>query len=294
MSSSTSSGSASSGASSSGSGSQSLFSRLFPNFDVNYWLVAGVAASAGLAYAGFQYLSAKRAEDERAKKRKHFLRLQSSFQSEGNAIVEAVYEAPWCQLSLATVKKMHKAFGKHIANHPEDGRISRADFGEIYRKLGLKDDKVIESLFRVWDENSDGHVDFQELAEGINTVLNGTLREKLNRYFRAFDLDSNGFIEKQELVRVYKACFAGVPDEELSRRASDFIRLTESVQSTERMAQTHHADRISYDDFIKLADRMDYDLSGADEFNKSFLREFGIDDPKELARAQSWAAESTQ
>jgi len=98
----------------------SMDKSLFP-FHVNGWLVGGALALAGVAAATFAYLNNQRLSHEKvthgsenntalfgvnligidlylqAKRRQHFLRLRSSFNSERNAVIEHVYESPWCQ-----------------------------------------------------------------------------------------------------------------------------------------------------------------------------------------------------
>lgn len=59
-----------------------------------------------------------------------------------------------------------------------------------------------EHVFRVFDLNGDGLLDFREFMCGFSVVLRGSVEEKLMFSFRIYDVDCNGFISRDEMKQV--------------------------------------------------------------------------------------------
>lgn len=78
-----------------------------------------------------------------------------------------VQKAEWNEFDVPTIKTIYERFVK-LCDSPDHGSLTRQNFRDIHVKLGVKDPQVIESLFRFWDHNHDGSVDFEELVEGLN------------------------------------------------------------------------------------------------------------------------------
>jgi hypothetical protein len=97
-----------------------------------------------------------------------------------------------CAVDLSTLSVMHERFSEYVADR-ERGVMSRAGFESLMRGFGVDDDAVVGSLYRVWDANADGHIDFVEFVHYLNAIVHGTTSERLHRYFKIFDLDGNGW-----------------------------------------------------------------------------------------------------
>ena len=64
-----------------------------------------------------------------------------------------------------------------------------------------KDKEKLEPLiFRIYDTNGDGVVDFVELMVVLHCLQEGTPEEVLGNLFRVFDLDNDGSISRFRLV----------------------------------------------------------------------------------------------
>ena len=57
-------------------------------------------------------------------------------------------------------------------------------------------------LFRSFDCNKDGILDFFEFVQALSTLQRGTAQDKLNWIFRMYDIDGDGEITKDEFVEI--------------------------------------------------------------------------------------------
>src|SRR5688572_23655693 len=86
---------------------------------------------------------------------------------------QAIQKEPWNRFDIPTLKIIHDNFQKYAddAKHGSStetalitnelqGVITRAASHALHRRLGLRDEKVIESLFRFWDHNNDQSIDY--------------------------------------------------------------------------------------------------------------------------------------
>lgn len=64
-------------------------------------------------------------------------------------------------------------------------------------------DTLVNHLFRVYDRDQNGSVDFKEciLAVGMKSSF-GTVNDKLNFSFSVYDINADGFIDKTEMAQV--------------------------------------------------------------------------------------------
>merc|ERR1712045_1055980 len=80
------------------------------------------------------------------------------------------------------------------------------DFRQIISSALPKKDasKMEKHVFRIYDANNDGYVDFVEFMVVYTIMAGGTEEEGLTKIFRLFDVNSDGVISKKEMSRLVK------------------------------------------------------------------------------------------
>jgi len=149
-------------------------------------------------------------------------------------------------LSEQEIREFHKEF---LKSHPK-GRMTKQDVTKLYKKTYPKGDPtaVVEEMFRVYDSDKDGTIDFREFLVGLGTSQHGSDDEKLRLAFQMFDSDGSGFISNSEmhaLIRsIYKAQAYGKYDEKVADTVGSLM-----FQQLDR----NRDNRISLNEFIEGA-----------------------------------------
>lgn len=62
--------------------------------------------------------------------------------------------------------------------------------------------RLEKHIFRLFDRDGDGTIDFKEFMVVLYIMSNGTPEENLKQIFKVFDLDGDGCINREELTRI--------------------------------------------------------------------------------------------
>ena len=83
------------------------------------------------------------------------------------------------------------------------GELTKTQFVEMYIKIfpGGNAEKFSENVFRTFDTDKSGTIDFREFMLALHVTANGTPEEKLKWAFRMYDVDGNGSIDIHEMKR---------------------------------------------------------------------------------------------
>ncbi|KAL3868848.1 hypothetical protein ACJMK2_041605 [Sinanodonta woodiana] len=90
-----------------------------------------------------------------------------------------------------------------------DGLLSETKFLEVYSTFFPSGNpkKFCEHVFRSFDGDHSGKIDFREFLLAINITSGGTVEQKLDWAFKMYDIDGNGSIEKSEMVQIIQAIY---------------------------------------------------------------------------------------
>merc|ERR1712129_569840 len=109
---------------------------------------------------------------------------------------------------------IRQAFDDFVTVHP-DGKMRPKDFRKLMAKALPKQDvsKMEKHVFRIYDTNNDGYIDFKEYVKVFVIKAEGSQEEVFKSIFRMFDLDSDGTITKKEMNKLIKDMYV-LPKEE--------------------------------------------------------------------------------
>ncbi|KAL0133568.1 hypothetical protein PUN28_000952 [Cardiocondyla obscurior] len=100
----------------------------------------------------------------------------------------------------ATIKEWYKGFKQDCPN----GRLTPAKFVDMYKMFfpSGNAEEFCDHVFRTFDMDKNGYIDFKEFLLAIDVTSSGTPEEKLKWAFRMYDVDGNGVIDMQEMTKI--------------------------------------------------------------------------------------------
>ena len=68
-------------------------------------------------------------------------------------------------------------------------------------------EQFCDHVFRTFDTDKNGFIDFREFLLAIDVTSAGTPEEKLKWAFRMYDVNGNGFIDQKEMTKIIQAIY---------------------------------------------------------------------------------------
>jgi len=108
------------------------------------------------------------------------------------------------------IKQWYKGFVRDCPN----GMLTEVGFQKIYRQFFPNGDPTdfASFVFKVFDVNKDGAIEFTEFIHALSITSRGSLDEKLQWAFRLYDLDSDGCITRKEMESIVGSIYKMVGD----------------------------------------------------------------------------------
>ena len=123
--------------------------------------------------------------------------------------------------TAVTRESVDEQYENFLGKHP-DGKIKKKEFSAMMRQCypDADTDKLEKHIFRMYDSNSDGSIDFREFMIVLYVMSNGSPEENLQQIFRVFDINNDGTISMKELRRIVKDLFHLLSKEDNPEQAS--------------------------------------------------------------------------
>ena len=102
-------------------------------------------------------------------------------------------------------EELKDKYDTFVTNHSK-GVMSKKSFDSMMKQSypKAKTRKISEHVFRMYDTNADGHVDFKEFIVALEIFRNGSPEENLKQLFRILDIDDDGSINIREMMDVLR------------------------------------------------------------------------------------------
>ena len=181
------------------------------------------------------------------------------------------------QQSLSRIAEMRRLTGLHAMSvestlelfsivTDDNGMIDRESFESCFDIITSQLDApmatektleerrlVVSELFNLFDENSDGQVDYHELTAGLTILCSGNRHEKAYTAFSLYDTNDDGVISMQEfskyLTSVFKVMFAAEPESAKRMGTSPEQLAVATAKHAFDSADKNHDGVLSYDEF---------------------------------------------
>jgi len=100
-------------------------------------------------------------------------------------------------------EKLLEKYKRFLRKHPS----GKLDFSGMKTMLSeslpeADTSGLVEHVWRIYDTNLDGEIDFREFMLALSVMSKGTAEDNLRQIFRLFDVNSDGRLEREELSRV--------------------------------------------------------------------------------------------
>ena len=155
------------------------------------------------------------------------------------------------------IKQWYKGFKKDCPT----GELTRAQFLDMYSQF-FPDGKArlfYEHVFRTFDEDRSGRIDFQEFIQALSITQAGKPEDKLDLAFRLYDIDGNGKIERAEMIEIMKSLCLLISDDKGSGQSLDPDKRTSEIFAK---MDADNDGVITRDEFIRgcMADQVLYGM----------------------------------
>ncbi|CAL1603197.1 unnamed protein product [Knipowitschia caucasica] len=154
------------------------------------------------------------------------------------------------EVALSQIQDLYRRF----ATECPSGNLHLHEFRRIFgfsHTSSEEESAYIETVFRSFDTNGDGHLDFLEYVAAVHLIFRGKLKDKLVWSFKVFDRDGNGSLDREEVGTIIKIIWKIKKPHEPNTSLS----VAEIVDRIFTLVDKNNDCRISLDEFIEGAEK---------------------------------------
>ncbi|PIO68872.1 EF hand [Teladorsagia circumcincta] len=110
---------------------------------------------------------------------------------------------------------MYRAKTDALEQDCPKGHLTKEQFIKVYKDFfpSGSAEGFCEHVFRTFDTDNSGFIDFKEFLLAINVTSSGTPEQKLEWAFRMYDIDGNGTIDEKEMIKIIEFPHQGIRPE---------------------------------------------------------------------------------
>ena len=142
--------------------------------------------------------------------------------------------------------KWYKSFRKDCPTR----LLNMEEFKTMYGNYFPSGDASVfaENVFRAFDTNGDGSIDFSEFLCAISIISKGKIGDKLELAFNMYDLDNDGFITKEEMLELVTSI-----DKMVLKIPKDKLTPENNMENIFYQMDLDRDGRVSLKEFIEVA-----------------------------------------
>jgi neurocalcin delta len=130
-----------------------------------------------------------------------------------------------------------------------DQQMTVAQFKRLYRDTfpGGNSDEFAERVFKTYDTERRGFIDFKQFVTTLNAQLKGSFEDKLKWLFGLYDVDASGLITSEDILHMVNALHELTTD---TTDEDDNLGINEIVDHIMKQADLNKDGQISMQDFL--------------------------------------------
>ena len=131
------------------------------------------------------------------------------------------------------------------------GKLNQQQLCKIYRLMFPNGNPTTfcKHLFRTFDLDKNGHIDFIEFLLAINITSDTSSESKIHWAFKIYDIDGNGYISQKEFNSVVKSIYNMFGNNMTKKTEND---LKEKCATVFTQLDINRDDQVSIEEFEKL------------------------------------------